>query len=166
MQRTTLVTAAVAAVVSGLVVWFAVSQSGKVTILSPKHDFGACTPAKCDVKIKFICGTTSPSPSTCEPYADLELISVQLGHIIKFGIENPAGATYIFDPTDGINVTKSLSGNPFNGYFDCHPQPPSSTAPDKYWCEVKIPHGTAPDVYKYAIHIKTFAIVDPWIVNY
>ena len=169
MQKSTLVTAVVTAVVfagAGYIVGGA--KPGKVTILKHPHAAKSCRGQDCDIQIKFYCAdSVPPSAGTCEPYAEFEVISTDKDRKIKFALVNPASTTnYIFDPTDGIKFTGALSGNPnFSSYFSCAPQ--SGGGPqDKFTCKVDIPSGTPPDVYKYAIHIQGFSIVDPWVVNY
>ena len=169
MQKSTLVTAVVTAVVfagAGYIVGGA--RPGKVTILKHPHAAKSCRGQDCDIQIKFDCAdSVPPSAGTCEPYAEFEVISTDKDRKIKFALINPASTTnYIFDPTDGIKFTGALSGNPnFSSYFSCAPQTGGGPQ-DKFTCKVDIPSGTPPDVYKYAIHIQGFSIVDPWVVNY
>jgi hypothetical protein len=161
MQRTTVITVVVTAALFAVVGWFAGTKSGQViTRNHPPHDHKSknCRGNDCDITIKFSCDSGStPGPRTCDPYADPEVVVVDTGHKIKFTIENPTNANFVFG-TDGIKFTSTNSGT----YLPCRPQANNT----KYECDNTIPSGTPPDGYKYQIHMKDFAIVDPWVVNY
>jgi hypothetical protein len=117
-----------------------------------EHQAKDCHGRDCDVTIGFICSDDMhPTPQTCTPFADPELIAVDKGHKIRFTISYTW--PFMFAKDDGIRFS--------SGYFPC----PSKTDL-RYTCDIRIPDGTAPAVYKYSIHIKDFDIVDPWVVNY
>lgn len=117
-----------------------------------EHQARDCHGRDCDVTIAFICSDKGhPTPATCTPFADPELIAVDKGHKIRFTISNAWPFTFAMG--DGIKFGSS--------YFPC----PSQTDL-RYTCNINVPEGTAPAVYKYSIHIKDFDVVDPWVVNY
>jgi hypothetical protein len=147
MQRATLVTAFVAALVFGVAGWFVGAKSAKVGILKHDHKSQDCRGRDCDAKIKVDCvDPANPSAATCEPYAVEEVLRVSNGKKIMFEIADPG---YEFD-TDGIKFASSS--------FVCTPN-----GPRKYKCEVDA--ATTPDVYKYSIKLKNLDRVDPWVVN-
>ena len=156
MQRTTLAIAVVAAVVFGLVGWYAGSKSAKVTFLSHTQQTKDCRGRDCDNKIKFDCvDPAHPTAATCVPYPEYDVLLVTHGKKIEFNIDSPAD--FKFDPTDGIKFTSANSGS----FFPCQSQ-----GPKKFKCDNNIPDGTPSDVYKYSIHVQGMNRVDPFVVNY
>lgn len=159
MQKTTLVTAGVAAVVFGLVGWFAGSQSGKVTILKTSRETKPCQgAADCKVDIEIQCVNLSrPTPTTCDSYAyKAEVITINAGNAaIDFDIKTPG---FDFEQSDGIRFTSLNNGDKV---FGCTPQ---GGANKKFKCIIT---GATPStIYKYSIHIKGLDPTDPWVVNY
>ena len=85
MERTTLVTAVVTAVVFAGAGYIAgAAKPGKVTILKHPHAAKTCRGQDCDIQIKFDCADpVHPSPSTCEPYAEFEVIATDKDRKIR-----------------------------------------------------------------------------------
>lgn len=147
MQRTTLVTALVAAVVFAVVGWFVGSQTGRVSVLKHGHKSQDCRGKDCDIKIKVDCiDLAHPSAATCEAYADDEVALVSPGKKMNFDIDTP---NFVFD-TDGIKFA--------DAHIPCQP-----AGPKKYKCDIAA--DTPVNLYKYSIRIKGLDQVDPWVVN-
>ena len=107
----------------------------------------------CNVTITFACDPPHPSPPTpdkCEVYADPEIVAIDRVQKITFTVD----ARTIDFERDGIAFQSS--------YITCSPQADLK----KFVCDANIPSGTLPDFYKYSIHVTSFNIVDPWVVNY
>ena len=156
MQKTTFVTAVVAAAVFGLVGWFAASKSAKVTILSHPQKAKDCRGRDCDVTIKFDCVDPSqPTVTTCAPYAEHEVILVTHGKKIEFNLD--ATDDFKFDGTEGIKFTSANAGS----FFPCQSQ-----GPKKFKCENNLPNATPSEMYKYSIYVQGMIKVDPFVVNY
>ena len=103
--------------------------------------------------IRFACdppSTSPPTPDKCEPYADPEVVAVDRVQRIMFTVDSRD----IEFERDGIAFQSQ--------HFSCS----RDRNPKKFVCDVNIPNGTAPDFYKYSIHVTSFDIVDPWVVNY
>src|SRR6478736_1491335 len=134
MQRTTVITTVATAVLFAVVGWFVGAKGGQAIARShPPHDHNAksCRGNDCDVTIRFSCDAGStPGPNTCDPYADPEVVVVDTGHKIKFTIENPPNANFIFG-SDGIKFTSANAGN----YLPCT----SQAGDKKYDCDNRIP---------------------------
>ena len=159
MKTSNVVTALVIGVVFAIGGYLVGTKSPKVTPLSHTPHGQNCGGGDCNVTIGFDCSdTTNPSPTTCVPYADPEVVLMRSGHKMKFTIDN-SFKNFTFDPTDGIQFTSSNA----NGWLPCQPQGSSGSM---YSCDDNIPSGTPPDVYKYKIHIVGFSVVDPFMVNY
>ena len=156
MQKTA-VAVLVTAVVFALAGYYvAGSRPPQATLLKHAHQYHDCRGKDCDITIKFVC-VDAANASTCEPYADYELILVNAEHKMKFTIDPTTN--YDFDPNDGIKFTSTNA----NGWLPCSPQAHNTKV---FGCENHIPPGTASDAYKYQIHVQQMTIVDPWAVNY
>ena len=149
MQRTTLVTALVTALVFAVGGWYVGSMRTKVSILKHGHQSKDCRGNDCDVKIKIDCTDPAhPSAATCEPYADIEVALVSPGKKINFDVDT---AGFEFD-TDGIKFADT--------HIACQP---SGSSGKKYKCDIAA--NTPVNLYKYSIRIKGLDPVDPWVVN-
>ena len=118
------------------------------------HKAQSCKGAgNCNVTIKFACdppSTSPPTPAKCEVYADPEVVAIDRVQRIMFTVDSRD----IDFERDGIAFQSS--------YLPCAPQADRK----KFVCDANIPDGTAPDFYKYSIHVTSFDVVDPWVVNY
>jgi hypothetical protein len=159
MQRITVVTALVTAVVFAAAGWVVGSKFGKVTILlKHSHEEKNCKGVDCKVDIKIDCVDPShPSAATCEAYSDK-------AEVIRFDDKNKAidfeikTSGFDFNQTDGIKFTTFNDGDKY--FTPCTP----GGSTKKYTCAI---NGAKQYIlYKYSIHIETLDPTDPWVVNY
>ena len=80
-----------------------------------EHQARDCHGRDCDVTIAFICSDKGhPTPATCTPFADPELIAVDKGHKIRFTISNAWPFTFAMG--DGIRSNRLLPVPVANGF--------------------------------------------------
>ena len=155
MQRTTLFTAVVTAVVFAAGGWLVASKTAKVGIARHVHGSQDCRGhGTCNIDVKVdSCDPAHPDPATCDVYAVQELTLVGRDNDkLDFKI---ATNGFKFDQSDGIKFTALNSGDQ---YFPCAPQG------QQYRCQIMIPTGTTSS-FKYVIHVQNLDPVDPWVVN-
>ena len=118
------------------------------------HKAHSCKGAgNCNVTIKFACDPPSTSPPTadkCEVYADPEIVAIDRVQRIMLTVDSRD----IDFERDGIAFESS--------YITCSPQSDHK----KFVCDANISSSAPPGFYKYSIHVTSFDIVDPWVVNY
>jgi len=156
MQKTTLVTAVVAAVVFAVAGYIVGAKFGKVTTINLAQKAKDCRGHDCDVMIKFTCvDDLHPTTATCVPYAENDLILVSHGKKIEFNLDSTDD--FKFDGTEGIKFTSANAGS----FFPCQSQ-----GPKKFKCENNLPNATPSEMYKYSIYVQGMIKVDPFVVNY
>jgi len=165
MRNTTMISALVAAAVFGVGGYlvgaqFKAQEGGPVRLAKKDHPHGAkdCKGQNCMITITFDCDDPNhPTAATCFPYPDLEAILVGSGDNFTFKID-PHFNQFKFDQTTGIQVTAGFPNQPGNN-FPCTYQQGNGN----FNCSVLA--SAQPGLYKYAIQIQGFTLVDPWIVN-
>jgi hypothetical protein len=155
MEKSTVATAVITAVVFGVGGWLLASKPQKVKPPRPNPVHGKCVSGECNVTIKFACTNPSnPTNDTCTLYAEPDLLLIKAGEKIKFALDSPTGHTFQFDPTDGIKFASTK--------FTCA----SAGNPQKYKCDNTLTSTDPADAFYYSVHVTGFDVVDPWAVTY